>query len=541
MKKIISTFFFVFVISFLRVTSQTTLQNVIQYKIEKADKEGVRVDSIYLYSDRIVPDFYRSINYTPAWSDAKNRAELIQCLEESVYDGLNPEDYYLSKIKDMLARIESEDEPDPELVAGADLLMTDGILLFARHLITGKVDQSKIRPGWDIPPNSVPDNAVERMVEVLDNGSVKEAIDKLRPDINMYKFLSENLKHYYEIKKNGGFPVIPAGELLKAGMQGDRIKTVRQLLIITGDFPAGTEMNDSTLFDDELEKAVKHFQYRHNLTQDGVIGKRTLAEMNVPVEHRIEQLRINLERTRWVGYDLPDDFLVANIAGFNLRRIKNDSVVYYSKVIVGRHYHETPVFKGKIRYIVVNPTWTLTYSIATKETLPKLKKDPSYLERHNMVIMNSKGEILDPYSIDFSKYSQNYFPFIIRQNPGPNNSLGQVKFIFPNRYNVYIHDTPARSLFSRDVRAFSHGCLRVDKKWELMLSLLDSPEWNMDRINRILKTGKTTNIPLKKPVDILILYWTAGADRKDVFFNKDIYFRDSAVLKELNKPLIRYI
>jgi murein L,D-transpeptidase YcbB/YkuD len=272
-----------------------------------------------------------------------------------------------------------------------------------------------------------------------------------------------------------------------------------------------------------------------------VVGKGTLAEMNVPVKNRIEQLRINLERTRWVGYEIPDDFLVANIAGFNLRRIEKDSIVFYSKVIVGKHYHETPVFRGKVKYIVVNPTWTLTHNIATKETLPRLKKDPSYLKKHNMVIMNSKGEIIDPYSIDFSKYSQNYFPFIIRQNAGPNNSLGQVKFIFPNRYNVYIHDTPARSLFSREVRAFSHGCLRLDNKWELMLNLLDSPDWDMERINGILKTGETTNIPLKDPVDIFILYWTAGADEKDVFFNKDIYFRDGAVLKELNKPLVRYI
>jgi murein L,D-transpeptidase YcbB/YkuD len=477
----------------------------------------------------------------PAWTDPKNREELISCLEESKLDGLNPDDYYLPQIKELLSVIDGQEYPDPEIVAKADLLMTDGILLFARHLITGKVDQSKIRPGWDIPSNTVPENAVERMINVLEKKNVKKAADQLRPDIDMYKYLREKLERYYKIEENGGLPAISAGETLKPGMRDDRVKSVRDYLTIAGDLPSDIEVDDSLLYDKELEVAVRHFQYRHNLIQDGAVGKGTLAEMNVPVKNRIEQLRINLERTRWVGYEIPDDFLVANIAGFNLRRIEKDSIVFYSKVIVGKHYHETPVFRGKVKYIVVNPTWTLTHNIATKETLPRLKKDPSYLKKHNMVIMNSKGEILDPYSIDFSKYSQNYFPFIIRQNAGPNNSLGQVKFIFPNRYNVYIHDTPARSLFSREVRAFSHGCLRLDNKWELMLNLLDSPDWDMERINGILKTGETTNIPLKDPVDIFILYWTAGADEKDVFFNKDIYFRDGAVLKELNKPLVRYI
>ena len=540
MKNFLSVIFLI-LLSVQLMTSQSTVQNIIQYKIEKAGVEGILVDSIYLYSNSIVPDFYRSTNYMPAWTDPKNREELISCLEESKLDGLNPDDYYLPQIKELLSVIDGQEYPDPEIVAKADLLMTDGILLFARHLITGKVDQSKIRPGWDIPSNTVPENAVERMINVLEKKNVKKAADQLRPDIDMYKYLREKLERYYKIEENGGLPAISAGETLKPGMRDDRVKSVRDYLTIAGDLPSDIEVDDSLLYDKELEVAVRHFQYRHNLIQDGAVGKGTLAEMNVPVKKRIEQLRINLERTRWVGYEIPDDFLVANIAGFNLRRIEKDSIVFYSKVIVGKHYHETPVFRGKVKYIVVNPTWTLTHNIATKETLPRLKKDPSYLKKHNMVIMNSKGEILDPYSIDFSKYSQNYFPFIIRQNAGPNNSLGQVKFIFPNRYNVYIHDTPARSLFSREVRAFSHGCLRLDNKWELMLNLLDSPDWDMERINGILKTGETTNIPLKDPVDIFILYWTAGADEKDVFFNKDIYFRDGAVLKELNKPLVRYI
>jgi len=245
-----------------------------------------------------------------------------------------------------------------------------------------------------------------------------------------------------------------------------------------------------------------------------------------------------MERARWVMHQLPDDFLVVNIAGYNIRRVRNDSIIYYSRVIVGRHFHESPIFKGKMRYIVINPTWTLPHSIATKETLPKLQKNPNYLEEKNMIIMDRTGKEVDPSSIDFNKLSQNNFPYIVRQKAGPHNALGEVKFIFPNEYSVYLHDTPSRSLFANEKRAFSHGCIRLDKKWELLIDLMDEPDvWNMEKINEVLATEKTTRVNLKKPIDIVLLYWTAGADKEDkLYFNKDVYDRDAAVLKELDKP-----
>jgi murein L,D-transpeptidase YcbB/YkuD len=187
---------------------------------------------------------------------------------------------------------------------------------------------------------------------------------------------------------------------------------------------------------------------------------------------------------------------------------------------------------------VINPTWTVPYSIATKETLPRMLKNPNYLAEHNMIIMDRSGKKLDPSTIDFSKYSRSNFPFTVRQEPGPHNALGQVKFIFPNPYSVYLHDTPGRSLFTREERAFSHGCIRLQKKWELLIGLMNEPDvWNMDKINEILATGKTTTVHLNKPIDILILYWTAGADRKDrIYIDVDVYERDPAVLRELDIP-----
>ena len=345
-------------------------------------------------------------------------------------------------------------------------------------------------------------------------------------------------KHYREIAKKSGWPVIPPGRVLELGINDTRVLTLRKYLAITGDLPAVTESINDSIFDKDVENAVIQFQYRHNLNQDGVVGKGMLSMMNVPVEKRIDEIRINMERARWVIHHLPEDFMVVNIAGYNVRRITHDSVVFYSRVIVGRHFHESPIFKGKLSYIEINPTWTLPYSIATKETLPKLQKNPNYLTEKNMIIMDRNGKELDPSTINFNKLSKNNFPYTVRQKAGPHNALGEVKFMFPNKYAVYLHDTPSRSLFAREERAFSHGCIRLDKKWELFLNLMDDPEvWNMNKINQVLASGKTTRVNLKKPIEILLLYWTAGADKQDkLYFNKDVYNRDSSVLKELNKP-----
>ncbi len=292
------------------------------------------------------------------------------------------------------------------------------------------------------------------------------------------------------------------------------------------------------MFDKELEEAVKKFQKRHKLTSDGVIGKGTIEQMQVPIEDRIDMIILNLERIRWVFQQPDDDFLLVNIAGFHVKRFTNRNEVFDSRVIVGKYHKETPVFKGVMKYIVMNPTWTLPYSIATHETLPKLKKDPGYLAAKHMEVTDKNGKILDPANIDWNKYSAGNFPFIIRQKAGPWNALGEVKFIFPNKYSVYLHDTPSRGLFNQQDRAFSHGCIRTEDKWGLLMSLMDEPDvWNMDKINEILRSGETTTIDLPKPINIYLVYLTAAVDQENnLMFMKDIYKRDKAVLNAMNEP-----
>ncbi len=517
------------------------IYNAVQEKIKSELESGVtHIGNDLLYTPDRLNNYYSKHNYEPLWFQKENREELIEIIRNAYVEGLNPTDYHLERIEDLENQMTGGNR-DIDLLANLELLLSDAVVLYSYHLLWGKVDQSKIRKDWDIPENPKPAGLDSLFANYKYNNNLTEFFERLKPRHYMYVQLREGLKLYRNIAENGGWPSIPDGEVLKPGMTNERIPVIREYLTVTGDLQTADLEEDSvaTLFDKELEQAVKTFQFRHNLSQDGVIGKGTLAQINVPVEKRMDMIRVNMERARWVLQQLEPDFLVVNIAGFNIRRVKNDSIVFFSPVIVGRLHHDSPVFKGKMTYIELNPTWTLPYSIATKETLPKLQKDPSYLAKKNMIIMDRDGKKLDPSTIDFSKYSRGNFPFIIRQEPGPHNALGQVKFMFPNKYSVYLHDTPARSLFSREDRAFSHGCIRLDKKWELLMNLMNEPDvWNMEKINEIIKTEKTTRITLPQPIDIVILYWTAGADKEArLFFNKDIYNRDEAVLKALNGPV----
>ncbi len=536
MKKIVLSFLFMLSISFGAI-SQTT-QQFIKNKIDAGiESKTVTVDNIKLFSQNVLPDFYEKRDYEPAWQNKQKQKELVNILESSYFDGLTPDDYHLERIKSLLD--ETKSGANALQLANLDMLMTDALLLYASHLIQGKVDQSKIREGWNVPPNKLPADAALLLKNTINSPSIATATDTLKPNNFMYYGLRNGLAVYRELASQGGWPKIATSKVLKPDMKDTSVLTIRKYLSITGDLPNNVRSENDTIYDTIVEQAVKQFQFRHNLNSDGVLGKGTLAVMNVPIEQRIDEIRVNMERARWVMHKLKDDFLVVNIAGYNIRRIRHDSTIFYSRVIVGKKYHESPIFIGKLRYIVLNPTWTLTYSIATKETLPKLKKDPGYLLKHNMIIMDRSGKVLDPYSIDYSKLSRSNFPYTIRQNAGPNNSLGQVKFIFPNQYSVYLHDTPARSLFAQEKRAYSHGCIRLDDKWGLFSSLMqDDSEWNMDRVNEVLESGKTTRVNLKNPIDIMLLYWTAGADKQNrLYFNKDVYNRDAAVLKALDKPL----
>jgi murein L,D-transpeptidase YcbB/YkuD len=247
-------------------------------------------------------------------------------------------------------------------------------------------------------------------------------------------------------------------------------------------------------------------------------------------------IRVNMERCRWIHNLPPKAFLLVNIADFHLYIFRNGEIDYSSRVVVGKEHHETPVFTSDIQYVVFNPTWTVPYSIATKETLPRLQKDPNYLQNRNMTLLRNGVEV-NPSTVDFSQYSINNFPFTIRQEPGIYNALGRMKFIFPNKYSVYLHDTPSKSYFSKSERTFSHGCVRVENPHLLAEQLLADKGYDQIKIKEVLNTEKETVVHLQEPMKVMLMYWTSYEDMSSgkMYFYQDVYNRDEKILDALLK------
>lgn len=514
-----------------------SIEEVMEQKIYSSESQApVAVGGVELFSQIEIPRFYSNRDFELAWTNKKNVRDLLESIESAFDEGLYPEDYHLERIKSLEEKSKKGKLSDEEK-ADLDLLMTDALILYASHLLEGKLEQSDLRKKWDVERNEGPENPDSLLTATLHNKNIKAVLESLKPNHYMYNLMKFHLKKLREVEAEGGWPNVSEGETLKVGDNAPRVSEIRQYLLAVGDLKSEAT-SDEEFFDEELEEAVKKFQWRHKLTSDGVVGKGTIEQMRVPVQDRIDMLILNLERTRWIFQHPDDDFLIVNIAGFHVKRITDRKEVFDSRVIVGKYHKESPVFKGVMTYIVMNPTWTLPYSIATHETLPRLKKDPGYLAAKHMEVMDRNGTVLNPSTINWNDYSAGNFPFIIRQKAGPWNALGEVKFIFPNKYAVYLHDTPSRGLFNRQDRAFSHGCIRTEDKWGLLMSLMDDPDvWNMDKINEILKSGKTTTINLPKPINIYLIYLTAAVDQgNNLMFMKDVYKRDKAVIEAMKKP-----
>jgi murein L,D-transpeptidase YcbB/YkuD len=281
---------------------------------------------------------------------------------------------------------------------------------------------------------------------------------------------------------------------------------------------------------------VRSFQERHQLTADSEVGPATLDELNVPVEGRITQIRVNLERGRHVLHEISDDDLViVDIAGYELRYVQDRKVTWTSRVQVGQPYRQTPIFKSAIDHIVINPTWTVPPGILDKDILPAVRKDPAYLARRGLEVFDRNGRRIDPASINWARYTGNSFPYFLRQAAGPTNALGRVKIMFPNPYLVYLHDTPSRSLFEKDTRAFSSGCIRVEKPFELVERLLADPAWDAPALQKAVDSGETRTVRLDRPVRLLLIYWTVDEDDDGrVMFRQDVYDRDPPLARALN-------
>lgn len=352
-----------------------------------------------------------------------------------------------------------------------------------------------------------------------------------RGELCLLPALESALVHYRQLAAQGGWPQVPVGPALHQGDMDERLPLLRERLVASSDLPASE--SQGVLFGEILTEAVRRFQARHGLTADGVVGAKTLAELNVPIGERIRQLAASLERCQPLPSLLEPRHILVNIADFTLKLYEDGKLRLSMPVIVGRTYRQTPVFNGRISSLVLNPSWEVPHSIATKDLLPKIQKNPDYLKQSGFrVFRDWKSDTeMDPASINWAQLSPARFPYRLRQEPGPANALGRVKFPFPNPYNVYLHDTPAQALFQQDSRTFSSGCIRLARPLDLAVYLLQgTPLGSPEALTAALSSGKTKTVPIPSPIAVHIAYMTAWVDREGIIqFRRDIYHRDPAL------------
>jgi murein L,D-transpeptidase YcbB/YkuD len=509
------------------------MQSALEHLVGQLRDEGhLEIGESHIAAVELIPAVYQRRGYAPAWiSDASVEA-VLDAIRYSYELGLDPDDYHWLPIKDLRKRVSTGAGAEAE--AELELLLTDAVVRLAYHASFGKVVPGELDPNWNFDRRlHLPDPAAE-LGAVLGTTDLRSTIREHYEAPVFYDRLRDALARYRAIAAGGGWPSVPPGPTLKSGMKDERIVPLRQRLQRTGDL-SYSRPEDPGIFDARLKRAVIEFQKRHGLAPDGAVGRATLAALNVPVEQRIDQIRVNLERIRWVYRELPSDYVITDIAGFHVYLVDAGEIVWQARAQVGRPFRDTPVFRDAIRYLEFNPTWTVPPTILREDILPRLENGAAYLAQRNMQVLDLGGKPVDHSTIDWPGAAAGNFPYILRQEPGPDNALGRVKFMFPNRHAIYIHDTPSKSLFARSERTFSSGCIRVERPFELAELLLDDPErWDRQGIQQVLDSRRTQRVYLKEPLPVLILYWTAEADAHGrVYFRNDVYGRDGRVLEAL--------
>ena len=501
-----------------------------------------------VYASLVLPSFYERRLYRAAWSDERGPTrladDLIGALRRADLEGLRSEDYHLAGIEAVLAAVRADAKrgpalaPPPDRWAELDLLLTDAFLVYGAHLLAGRVNPETLRPEW-VSNRRTADIAVV-LEAALASGKIAGTLEALNPPAVGYRRLREALARYRAVAAAGGWPAIPDGSTLRLSDRSSSMAALRERLRLEDDLRLA-ETQDAELFDGALEQALKQFQRRHGLTADGVVSAATRAELNVPVERRVEQLELNLERWRWLPKDLGRRHIIVNIAAFELQVVEDEAAVLAMRVVVGRPYNRTPVLSDTMRYLVLNPYWHVPRSIAAQELLPKVRRDRTYFARYKLRVFPISGpdaQEVDPATVDWSTINPARFPYRLRQDPGPLNALGRIKFMFLNKYNVYLHDTPARPLFEETQRDFSHGCIRIQHPIELAVYLLrNDPRWDRDALLAAFSDAEDRSVPLSEPMPIHLLYWTAWADADGTIqFRRDIHDRDAPLLTALRAP-----
>ncbi len=509
-------------------SNSTLVNELIRHKIENLPVFQTLNNKYEIYCIPSVREVYLANNFDPFWEDETKIEELISVLKSSLEEGLNPKDYHLPYIKKLKAMSSIEER------ANLDIILSDALMLYISHILAGKVNPVTINAEWHVLKT---DKNPLKYFYQMDSIPIRNIIQNISPKISYYKALKVELHHYRELAAKQQPAVIPIGQILKPGTRDSRIIQIRQMLAFYEDDTLDNNLN-SDYYDDTLKLAIIDFQKKNGLEALGTIGNQTIEVLNFPVMKKIQSIELNLERLRWLPQELPNYYLIVNIANFELEVIENNITIRKHKVIVGKPFRATPVFSSTMQYLVFNPSWTVPPTIIKEDLIPELRKNTQYLANKNIFVYDNQGKRLNADSIDWN--SNKVYSYTYRQEPGKNNALGAVKFMFPNKYSIYLHDTPSKELFERTERAFSSGCIRVQQPLDLAAYLLrEQSNFSIKEIKKIVETAKTQTIFLKSKPEVFLLYLTSWVDENGEFnFRKDIYERDKKLFIALSeKPV----
>ncbi|WP_339878154.1 L,D-transpeptidase family protein [uncultured Algoriphagus sp.] len=493
------------------------------------------------YSEEL-EKFYADREYLEVWlfngSLSKSGEELLKQIEDSKFDGLQPADYHLEEIYAFSSDSDKKNKKFKSLSAeekvNLELMLSDSFFNLAHDLEKGKVNPSSLDPNWKFEEKESEINYTELLKEVANGSSVEKTFASLYPSSEIYAQGREAIEELYEIQRNDTltWEFAKVDGVIKVGEKHSAIPDLRKRLVFW-DFLKPYDTDEPTLFDSTMFEGLQKYQESNGMNPDGVIGSLVAESLNNSPQNLIDIASINMERLRWMPkIDWDQEMVLVNIANYQLDYMNKKDTAFTAKVIVGKEYNESPTFTAPMSYIVFSPYWNIPESITKDEIIPSMSKNPNYLSQKNMEVVSGSGEVVKASKVNLSK-DQGYR---VRQKPGGDNSLGLVKFMFPNEYNIYIHDTPARSLFEKETRALSHGCIRIQNPDQFAKILLDDKEWDDEKILEAMNQDTEEVVELDRKIPVVLLYMTFWADKNGkANFRSDVYDRDEALLKALRR------
>ena len=481
-----------------------------------------------LHHKRSLARFYRERQFQLAWSDGRQllppAEELLAVIPAAAREGLDLRTYHLFTLTDRFQRFRTA--PTPQLAAELDLLCSDAFMTLASHYLNGRIAPDRVDEDWHNPRETA--EPLRMLNQALASGRIRDSLQALLPADPAYAALRSAWQDLQLLASVGGWQRLALQLPLRAGASGPEVAALRQRLVASGDLPASEGSGE--IFEAGLEAAVWRFQTRHGLNADRVVGRQTLAALNVPAAERARQLAVNLERWRWLPRAFGERHLRVNLPAFDLALVEKGESVLTMRVIVGRQVRQTPAFVGRMTYLVLNPYWEVPHNLAVVDLLPKIQADRGYLAENGFKVFTlGGGAQRNSAAIDWQQLGRGNFPYHLRQEPGPKNALGRIKFIFPNRYNIYLHDTPTPELFAREQRSFSSGCIRIEKPFALAQALLrGTPLASPELLEAALTHTVSEVVSLPTPVPVYLLYFTAWVEADGTLnFRPDLYKRDS--------------